>query len=379
MPKKIQLLVCVAVFLLPTMAVGQDVSKECVQDLEYLQGFLLENDAGGRDIYEQKGREFMDKTLRGALDQAAAVTTLSACENVIRGYLATWRHGHIGIHTLNETLSEASTSTNNNEEKPDIDPLSPTIEFLSSKTALLTIKSFKDRFRQPLEQMLEQNESQLQNHSNWIIDVRRNGGGSDSTYAKLLGWVMQNQWVSVGTTFLTSPVNLEVAETFCAQYLPGNKQCKDIMDPVATKMKSASSGTFVSVADSDIIYESEQTMEFKQPERVAVVISSRCGSSCEEFVLAIRQSFNVKIVGSNTSGSLDYSNLRPHVLPSGKRRLMYATSRSARLPYLPIDATGIAPDVFLPPPENEQEFEREITRIKNWLEGGSLEPEKTNG
>lgn len=98
------------------------------------------------------------------------------------------------------------------------------------------------------------------------------------------------------------------------------------------------------------------------------MIDHGCGSSCEEFVLAVRQSFKVKLFGQSTYGSLDYSNLRPHALPSGRRRLMYATSRSLRLPTQPVDVSGIAPDQWLPAPVDEPSARAEIGSVCDVME-----------
>ena len=95
-----------------------------------------------------------------------------------------------------------------------------------------------------------------------------------------------------------------------------------------------------------------------------------CGSSCEEFLLAMRQSFKVKLFGQSSMGSIDFSNLRPWVLPSGKRRLMYATSRSLRLPEFPVDLAGIPPDQVLPAPADAAAREREVLEVQRVLESG---------
>jgi hypothetical protein len=83
----------------------------------------------------------------------------------------------------------------------------------------------------------------------------------------------------------------------------------------------------------------------------------------------------VKLVGSHSAGTLDYSNLRPHTLPSGQRILWYATSRSHRLPGLPVDVAGIQPDIYFPPPASAGEGDGEITRVQHWLESGSFSAE----
>lgn len=86
----------------------------------------------------------------------------------------------------------------------------------------------------------------------------------------------------------------------------------------------------------------------QQPSRVAVLIDGRCGSSCEAFLLEARQSEKVRLIGRPTGGNLDYGNMFPHPLPSG-RTVWASTTRSRRLPENPIDDTGILPDVEMDP------------------------------
>jgi C-terminal processing protease CtpA/Prc len=112
----------------------------------------------------------------------------------------------------------------------------------------------------------------------------------------------------------------------------------------------------------------------KRPQRVAVLIDKTCGSSCEQFILAMRQSWNVKPMGRRTWGALDYSNLRPHPLPSGQRVLLYATSRSVRLPHPPVDAVGVLPDVLLPQPANEADWGKEVEFVRALLDGCPMDP-----
>jgi len=113
-----------------------------------------------------------------------------------------------------------------------------------------------------------------------------------------------------------------------------------------------------------------------RPLRVAILIDGRCASSCEQFALEARQSFSVKLIGRHTSGSLDYANLRPYDLPSGRRRLWYATTRSTRIPGLMVDVAGVQPDIYLPIEAGDDANNEELRRAQSWLEGGSLAPRK---
>jgi C-terminal processing protease CtpA/Prc len=78
----------------------------------------------------------------------------------------------------------------------------------------------------------------------------------------------------------------------------------------------------------------------------------------------VRQSFNVKLVGRRSHGSLDYSNLRPRPLPSGERMLMYAISRTNRLPGLPVDVAGVPPDIYLPEPSDKEARANEVLQVQ---------------
>jgi len=140
-------------------------------------------------------------------------------------------------------------------------------------------------------------------------------------------------------------------------------------------MEGATTGTYVSQeAGPDIRYQRVAHLESGRPSRVAVLFDRGCGSSCEEFLLAVRQSFDVKLVGRPSHGSLDYSNLRPHELPSHERILWYATSRSDRLPDFPVDLMGIQPDIFLPDRGSQKGGDGEVRQVQRWLERGVLAP-----
>jgi hypothetical protein len=54
--------------------------------------------------------------------------------------------------------------------------------------------------------------------------------------------------------------------------------------------------------------------------------------------------------------------------------LQYATSRSLRLPHLPVDAVGVLPDVLLTPPTDEAGREREVEFVRALLEGRPMDP-----
>ena len=191
----------------------------------------------------------------------------------------------------------------------------------------------------------------------------------------LLPWIASGERVDVGVEWLSTPANIASQETICALYAPGNASCTAHMAQAVTRMRSVQPGQFVAQnADGPMAY-APFSGQAGQPARVAVLVDRDCGSSCEQFLLAARQSFRVKLIGRNSGGALDYSNLRMQPLPSGLRQLAYATSRSTRLPHLQVDLDGIMPDIYLPPPKDEAGRADEIVRVRRWLEGGTLRPD----
>ncbi len=149
------------------------------------------------------------------------------------------------------------------------------------------------------------------------------------------------------------------------------------MSDGVARMRKAAQGTWVSEDGSSAMsYSRLERLEPRRPSRAAILIDGGCGSSCEQFALEARQSFSVKLIGQHTSGSLDYANVRPHDLPSGLRRLFYATTRSTRIPGLMVDVAGIQPDIYLPVEAGDDARKEEVSRAQSWLEGGSLAPRK---
>ena len=353
-------------------------STECIKDLRYLPDFLLANDTGAKAHLKQYGQKHFNDALSEAISKAKSVAQASDCELILDQYLKSWRHGHLAVAKTEqlEKTNQTKKTTEKTEKIENLADTQPSVEFLSAATVLLTLPSFEAKYREPLAQLLKDNRHKLASAPNWIIDVRNNRGGSDETYSSLLPLIINHERIEVGIEWLVTPHNIEAQKQVCRRFMPDSQECATSMTKTVKLMEAASAGEYVREANESIAYRHEKPIETKQPQRVGVLIDKRCASSCEQFLLAIRQSFNVKLLGRRTYGALDYSNLRPHVLPSGNFELYYATSRSLRLPYLPVDAVGIVPDVYLAKNENPDTNRLEVMRVKNWIEGGSLSDTK---
>ncbi len=365
-----------ACFSLNCLAQGPS-AVACVQDLAEIPGFLLENDTGAREHLARLGQKYFDDALAEAKNAASQIRGNPSCEPVIRKYLRVWRRGHLAVEEI--AASPAPSAPNQSAEEISAQHLksAPSIEILSARTIRLTLKNFEPYNRDALIALIEARRQDLEGHPNWIIDVRGNGGGSDSSYEPLMSWLMPDEIAAAGAEILATPANIEGWARICALAAPGDAECeKSVSDSIA-RMRKTPSGTYVVMGGGGAMsYGKVERLEPHRPSRVAILIDWGCASSCEQFALEARQSFNVKLIGQHTYGSLDYSNLRPHDLPSGRRRLWYATTRSTRIPGLMVDVAGVPPDIYLPPEAGDDARNDEVRRVQSWLEGGSLAPRK---
>jgi C-terminal processing protease CtpA/Prc len=247
------------------------------------------------------------------------------------------------------------------------DPGAPRFRVLDTKSALLSLPTFGDRYAHLIAALVAKHHREIVSRPILIVDVRRNDGGSDASYAPLLPLFAANTTRTIGAEFLATPDNIAASEAVCKLPTVSAKACSKFMAPVLEAMRAAPAGTYVLPANERAVEVETPERVLGNPRRIAVLIDRACGSSCEEFVLLVRQSFKVKTFGRPTYGALDYSNLRPHDLPSGKRRLFYATSRSLRLPLFRVDPAGIPPDQFLPSPANDTAFAAEVETVRRIL------------
>ena len=177
-------------------------------DLEVILAFLLENDAGAKPHLEQFGQKQLNDALAKAKEAAKAVPDAGACDNVLRQYLKTWRKGHLYLQILPPTAATSGPSGISAPAADISNAKEPQLRTLSRQTMLLTLGSFANQDRAPLIALLTRHHRELANHRNWIIDVRGNGGGSDSSYEPLLPWLLSDETATAGAEWLSTPANI---------------------------------------------------------------------------------------------------------------------------------------------------------------------------
>jgi len=345
----------------------QAVASACLQDLASLPDFLRENDAGIHDQQIAASPQAMAAADTAARAAAERVDTDDGCDRVLRQYLQNWRRAHLTVLPLGEGTPAAPDTPA--DRKQAAAASTPTVRALSNHTLLITVPTFDGAVADTVADLLRRERRLLVSRRSWIIDVRGNGGGSDHVWAPLLDWIAVNPVENIGVEFLATPANAEATAAACGLLAPGDQSCADLMDALAGELAWARPGTWITAPGDEGETWRPPADGRLRPRHVAILIDHGCGSSCEQFLLAARQSANVKLYGRATHGALDYSNLRPRPLPSGRRVLLYATSRSKRLPMLRVDPAGIQPDIpLLKVPGTDAARRAEIDTVRRQLE-----------
>lgn len=219
------------------------------------------------------------------------------------------------------------------------------VRSLDSQTVLLSIPSFDPDSGAVVDSVVRANRNVILGTENLIIDVRGNGGGSDYVYAPVLPFIATGPIRDVNASIYATPENTKKFEALLTDERIPPKLHTQIEDLVAAMR--AHPGQFIHQPDEVTRFDTI----FPRPRHVAVLTDQGCGSTCEQFVLAVRQSHKVTLMGERTAGVLDYANLQTVTMPSGRFTLHYGTSRSQRLPADPVDPNGIAPQVRVPADE----------------------------
>ena len=243
----------------------------------------------------------------------------------------------------------------------DLDRLAPAdslfLRRLSPKTLWLRLPDFAGSRLEPLEALLASFAADIATTDNLLLDLRDNGGGNDQAFQPLIPLLYTRPIYTIGIEYRATAYNAAVLRQMAIdwpQWREGNEKRADLM--------AAHLGEFVNPGGRGFWIDHRDTM-LAYPKRIAVLLD-RAGSSGEQFLLTARQSRKVTLFGKqNSFGCLDISNVVFVPTPSDRFWLMFATSRSMRLPEDPVDPDGIAPDIRIP-----ADVEDPVGYAQSWLE-----------
>jgi len=252
----------------------------------------------------------------------------------------------IGFTTLKRKFPEYETEKNIELHYKAINAQSPFFERINETTTLLRIPSFEGSAQTEIDNLIESHKAEILKTPNLIIDVRNNGGGNDRCYYPLLPFIYTDTIRTVGVEFLSTPLNNQRMKKFATSTEYGFEEHEKKEFQAYYDKLSNSIGEFVNLELSAVKKTSFDTI-YPYPKNVGIIINGGDGSTTEQFLLAAKQSKKVKLFGTKTFGSLDFSNMNFVQSPCGEFELGYCLSKSYRVPDMAIDEVGIQPDYYI--------------------------------
>lgn len=235
----------------------------------------------------------------------------------------------------------------------------PKATFLSDSTFYLRITTFRTDLA---KKMVTKHWDAIMARPNLIIDIRGNGGGQDNFYSILADLIYTQPYETKGVEWLATEGIIADWEEAIAQGRikeGGLESSKALLKAMKKHV-----GEFIVHPHHEGDQVVKQDTIYPYPREVGIIMHEQNASSAEQFLLTAKHSDKVTIFGNeHSAGILDYSNITPHELPSGKYNLWLPATRSRRLPENPIDNIGIAPDIIIPVEPRKQLFDR----LDSWV------------
>ena len=214
---------------------------------------------------------------------------------------------------------------------------------VNQKTLYIKISSFGASNAKRIDSVMAANKDNLSTMPYLVLDLRGNGGGGDFAFSPLLPYLYTNPISGAGADVWSTDSTIAGWKRYLEDPdLPASS--RDEINGIIRKMEAAK-GTFVNYDPASV---DSSLTPLPNPVKVIILIDRGCASATEEFLLAAKQSAKVRLLGQNTSGTLDYSNVLQTKFSCMPYILGYASTRSHRLDsHEGIDNVGIKPDHYL--------------------------------
>jgi hypothetical protein len=222
------------------------------------------------------------------------------------------------------------------------------IKKLTPRTAIFKIKSFNYPYIRRIDELVSLNRDLIENIENLIIDITDNGGGTDITYGPLLPYILTNNTRHTGNEFYSTEFLIKGLQDYVAKLDNNETNQKDIqrinnnINYLKQHLRE-----FVVYPDEQRLMITERKLAVKSPKQILILTNKRSASSAESFLLTVRQSKKVKVMGIPTFGALDYASARITDYNCLGLSMILPTYRSTRLPDFPIDNIGVQPDIYV--------------------------------
>lgn len=243
-------------------------------------------------------------------------------------------------------FQRVGTTVKKEQEFDHYEPFSS--QQLDEKTLYIKVTSFSPAYEKKIDSLFKANDEALKTTPNLVLDLRGNNGGTDMSYQPILPYIYSDPVKNIGVDLYATEPNIEGWKKNAANPDLSEDDKKWYRGAIANM--EAHKGQWINWADDGI---DSNFKRLPSPSKVVILIDGNCASSAEQFLLEARQSSKVTLMGQNTSGTLDYSNIVPSPLVCFPYVVRYPTTRSRRIDVgQGIDNIGIKPNRYLNPKED---------------------------
>jgi C-terminal processing protease CtpA/Prc len=243
-----------------------------------------------------------------------------------------------------------------------------TFERMDHSTGKFVLSDFNNE--QAIRDIIAKYNEEIMSCSNLIFDVRRNGGGTDSAYFPLLSYIfpariMMSELFEASDFLLTNctrrnyDLRIKMFQFYLQQEL--DEFTRTYIKQELEFYNSNLEKGFVPYNNDSIDYEINGQ---PKPEHIYILSDCYCGSSGDTFVQNSKRSDKVTVVGRNTMGITDYSNVI--YMNYGDYQLMYPTTKVNKNG---INGIGVDVDLYIPwTPEHlkrDVDLEKVFSLIQN--------------
>ena len=230
------------------------------------------------------------------------------------------------------------------------------VKKMSPRTTLVKLQNFDYPFVEKIEKLINDNKILIENSENLIIDLRDNGGGTTNSMTPILPYIMAGKVRNMNVEYFVSDFYISNQERYVRNLPDTDKykeEKKNILDNLIFYKKNL--GKYVLRPNTRSVETENYEANELSPKQVVVLVNKKVASSAEVLTLLAKQSKKVKILGTPTSGVLDYANAMISNYEYDGHSLILPTYRSLRLPDFPIDNIGVQPDIYLDGTVNDWE------------------------
>ncbi|HJF34074.1 MAG TPA: hypothetical protein K8V56_20115 [Sporosarcina psychrophila] len=240
------------------------------------------------------------------------------------------------------------------------------VQQLADGKVVITMTDFANP--DAIAMVVTENQAILESAEQWIIDVRVNYGGSDSSYYPLLPYLLPEEGVDLADdeekmlfNCTDASANRIIAELDEVLKHIQDEQAQVFLKVFKKQWEKNKGKGFVEFNFSEII--SDTFIKGNElPKSIVVLTDVRCGSAGDSFVEVCKKSSKITIIGRSTMGLNDYANLATKKWDEGFE-LMYPTSRLSRIDKgQGMTGIGIEPHLHIPwtPEHIERDVDMEI-------------------